>query len=193
MSSLVIPDGYGEARIEWQVPGNAGPGLTVLGFTDGDPIEGADQVALAIRDRVKNDICPQMANAYFLATVTVNINRTGNIEQGQATGLDNGSLTGAAMPPNVTYLIRKRTGFAGRKFRGRWYLPGVVEGDADAAGVLSSTRQLALQTAMTLFAGDMITDGHDVVLLHSSAPPGPSVITGLLVEQTVATQRRRLR
>lgn len=192
MSGLVIPDGFGEARIEWVVPGTAGPGLTVLGFEDGTPATAADAVALQIRDDMRDDICPQMANAYFLSTVTVNINRGGTIEQGLATGLDNGSLTGAACTPNVSFLIRKRTGLAGRKYRGRWYLPGVVETDVDAAGLISSTRQNALQLAVNAFKTDMGAATHELVLLHSDATV-PTAITSLPVEQQVATQRRRLR
>lgn len=108
-------------------------------------------------------------------------------------------------PPNVTYLVRKRTGFAGRKNRGRIYFPGVVEGDIDNVGVVQGSVLTALQAAFTAWYGDLVT--HTPVIVHSglctvgdTGHAGPHDVTplpatpilSLEVDDRIATQRRRL-
>lgn len=49
--------------------------------------------------------------------------------------------TGTAMPPNVTFALTWQTGHAGRSYRGRLFVPGILTGDIQASpnqGLLNS-------------------------------------------------------
>jgi hypothetical protein len=103
-----------------------------------------------------------------------------------------GGNGGAAMTPQVAYLARKSTALAGRKNRGRMYLPGVTETEVDGAGLVSAAFQGDMNTAfaalITSWAGNDLTP----VILHNSLE-APTAIDQLTLESVVATQRRRLR
>lgn len=98
---------------------------------------------------------------------------------------------------NVAYLITKATGFAGRRYRGRLYLPAANEAAFTADGRLSAGEITVLQTAATglfnVLGGSVINTNVDQpVLLHSGAPSTPTTVTAYQAGSVVATQRRRL-
>ncbi len=105
----------------------------------------------------------------------------------------------AALPQNTAALISKRSAQAGRRHRGRLYLPGLAEGSVDAKGVINAN--LAGDFAAKL--GPWLTNLRtlvpavdEMVILHStgiSGAPTPTVVTQLLLDPIVSTQRRRLR
>jgi hypothetical protein len=103
-------------------------------------------------------------------------------------------------PPNVSYLVKKTTAFAGRQYRGRLYLPFVPTNELSEAGTFIGATATRLTTAMVnLFAapGTGSTTGvTGWVLLHRETPagaaPAPTPITSFQPTFTVATQRRRL-
>lgn len=105
--------------------------------------------------------------------------------------------TGAptALPPNCALLVRKITASGGRRGRGRFYLPGVIEAYADGAGLIDSGTIAILQTNAGTMLSNLLLDADiaQVVLLHSTAPFTPTVITNFVVQNRLATQRRRLR
>jgi hypothetical protein len=116
-----------------------------------------------------------------------------------------GSVAGSAttlqmLPPNVTYLLKKGTAFAGRAYRGRLYLPFVDNGAVSEAGVVSGARYTALTLAATnLFAAPGTGSTTGVTgwwLLHraepNTTPPAPTQLTAISATNMVATQRRRL-
>lgn len=110
-----------------------------------------------------------------------------------------GSAAGALMPQNNAFLVHKRTGLGGRGGRGRFYIPGVQEGNVGTTGVVAgatvaawNTNLAAWRTAVNGAAGVL-----NMVLLHSSpgayAATVPYDITSLSMDTVIATQRRRLR
>jgi hypothetical protein len=104
-----------------------------------------------------------------------------------------------AVPQNTSYLIQKRSGTAGRRNRGRLYLPGVAEGNVDHKGLLTSATVSTINTALSGWLAKFATTigfVDSMVILHSSgisATPAPTVVNALVVDPVVATQRRRLR
>jgi hypothetical protein len=105
-----------------------------------------------------------------------------------------GTAATATLPNNCAYLVKKNTATAGRRHRGRLYLPCLVgeESQVGANGALLGTLQADLQAAVgVMFPGD------DYVILHSAPPgvavPPPTVVTSLTVDGRIATQRRRMR
>ena len=103
-----------------------------------------------------------------------------------------GAGSGTMMTPQVTFLIKKQTGFAGRKFRGRQYWPGPTESAVDDGGTVSVswvTLLTAIATAQMTALSSSPWDGP--VLLHSDPSLAPTPIIQLLASNRVATQRRR--
>lgn len=99
------------------------------------------------------------------------------------------------LPPNVTHVVNKNTALAGRKGKGRMYIPGAKEagvsnaGLHDAAGLATYNTALAnLKTAVEATAGI-----GNLYLLGHSAAWGPYQITSLTMRSLVGTQVRRVR
>lgn len=112
-----------------------------------------------------------------------------------------GLSTDTPAPQNVAYLVKKQTGFAGRRYRGRTYVPGVSEANIGVSGILLPGFVTGVQNAWNAVLTYWNSVGNPV-LIHSTqftepeppvTPPAPTRITGLLVDPLVATQRRRLR
>lgn len=111
-----------------------------------------------------------------------------------------------SVPPNVAVLMKKATGFGGRKNRGRMYFPWYVDvTHVDEAGIIAGATVAALQTASTGFVADLTAAGVPFIIVNKTIVPavgsskayvsaytiGPDV-TSLTIEGQVATQRRRL-
>lgn len=105
---------------------------------------------------------------------------------------EEGGQSGEPEPPQVAYLMKKRTALGGRLNRGRFYLPGVqtshvdLDGSVDG-GQLGNLTAAALVLLLGLADADM-----NMVVLHGGSST-PTVVTQLLADPFVATQRRRLR
>ena len=96
--------------------------------------------------------------------------------------------------PQVQLLLLKRTVLAGRKFRGRTFLPDVAETDMGANGVvvagtitLMSTYAAAVFAALSNVADASFNGMH---LLHSDATT-PTPVTQFVASNKVATLRHR--
>jgi hypothetical protein len=110
-----------------------------------------------------------------------------------------GTNAGQGPPNNVTLLVRKQSALAGRTNRGRSYLPpyGLQESEVDRAGFLTGAFLTTFQATLDAFLLEVQTDGADLTINHAQplvGPiPAPTVVTSLIIDQRVATQRRRLR
>lgn len=103
-----------------------------------------------------------------------------------------GTADPLALPNNCAFLIKKITELGGRRGRGRMYLPPFVidEADVDQNGMLSGATQASLQALVDdAFPLEGLRLFHD----DTPSPIDPTVITALLVDRQIATQRRRLR
>lgn len=97
-------------------------------------------------------------------------------------------------PPNTSWVVQKRTLLGGRKNRGRMYVPPARLGETvvNAAGVIDAANVTAEQDDWTAFLGAMSADDYPLVVFHSDGSPS-TVVSSLVVENRVGTQRRRLR
>lgn len=111
-------------------------------------------------------------------------------------------------PPNVACLIRKRTGSGGRGNRGRMYMPWFLnEGSIDEAGMIAGADVASRQAMADAWLADLddnVTGQHLVIAnrIYDEPWTNPNrvlleVVTGLevtslVVDDRVATQRRRL-
>jgi hypothetical protein len=110
-----------------------------------------------------------------------------------------GASSSAGASPGVAYLIRHQTGLGGRRGRGRWYLPGVIEPQVDQGGVVLPTFVASVNTALTGMLGDLSTAGIPLAVGHrypeffTGPKLVPNVITTSFLDSKVASQRKRQR
>jgi hypothetical protein len=97
---------------------------------------------------------------------------------------------------NVAYIIQKKTASLGRAFRGRAYMPGVIESQVDEAGTVNPAQVTGFNTALGTFLTNFNADADvDYMALLHVEPTGdlPTAITSLSLASKVGTQRRRIR
>jgi hypothetical protein len=110
-----------------------------------------------------------------------------------------GAASQGQPPPNVAWVLRKRTQFVGRHQRGRMYFPwSLGETSINEIGQLTTTA-VSNRTAAGMQWLDDVEAAvflNGVVLLHSGPPLGPGLAPSPLVSvdcaPIVRTQRRRL-
>ena len=187
---------------------NPGPGFAeILVFTtniDGhrcqnsmgysiDP--GVDQTtADAVSDALSVPYKAQLsANSYFNG-VRIIVGADGpESEFDSVSSAGVGGRSGDFESPMVQGLIRKSTAFAGRKYRGRMYIPDMADSQVDYNGNVNSAGQTLLQGIADGWMGLNAIDALLLLpqLLHTAEVLAPTEVTSLLVENKVATQRRR--
>lgn len=199
--ALIIPPGFAQIAFELQLTNDDEPIITTLGL-DLDAVAGTQIADLAFQ-AFALEIMPVVSNAYTLVRATAYVGNDGPgplVYDSSLTGVT-GANTGNPLPQNCAWLMRKRTDLAGRRGRGRMYIPGVMESEVSPTGVIDTTTVTGLQAAADDFY-DRLTTGVDQaatppVVLHRSEgigeEPAPTPITSFTVDSVIATQRRRLR
>jgi hypothetical protein len=118
----------------------------------------------------------------------------------------------AMLTRNTAGLVRKITNRGGRRGRGRFFVPAILqEAAVDQAGNLTTAMRGLVQTASTGLYNKLVVVGGGAVLLHDDQavsgynpstgkpvyvtidPGPPSTITDLIADPRAATQRRRMR
>lgn len=191
----VIPVGHGEAVVTLTIPGDAGPALNIFGFAY-DVATPAATVASDIAGVLSSTSGYRglLPSVVTLSSVLVRCRAdAGDPLVAEETISLAGSLAGNTPPPQTALLIQKITGRAGRKNRGRMYIPANDESILNDAGVYGSTETAGFQTKADSFLAALDTAGYPMVLLHTSVADAPTDVVSLVVQSKVATQRRRLR
>lgn len=200
MAALIIPPGY--TQLAFRVSNSTVGHLCV--FTLGAKLAtgtwSSTQRAELMTD-VRAALAPMYDfNIHFLGFHALVGNDGPPLAHDVTTDLTGSAGAFTAASPNVTYLLKKTTGFAGRSFRGRCYLPFVNTSELDENGRISGTVLSRFQTAATalMAAADSVAGGglDGWYLLHRAGSPGasegPTLVTDFGASNVVATQRRRL-
>lgn len=197
---LIIPPGY--VHMSWKVTASAVGHVCM--FTMGAKLASSDWTSTQ-RTELYNDVTTALRPLWD-GQVVINGYHALVGSDGPPTVWDvSGSVTGSQtlitqMPPNVSYLLQKKTGFGGKQYRGRLFLPFVDSTNTSEGGVLVGTHLTRLQAVVTpLLAAANTSSGGGLdgwYLLHrasnTGAAPAPTLITDLVASSYVATQRRRL-
>lgn len=192
--TLVIPENY--ALCAWQFALTGDPEIMVTTC-------GVDNVGPAAGQAAADNLADDFTQAFDAASILVGYRYLGvKLYVGQAPGLPilfeaprdvAGTNAGPALPQNVAMLIRKTSAIAGRRGRGRMYLPPMVLGEDSISpvGVIGSAQMAVIQPKITAW----LDSESPKVILHSDvpAPMAPTPITSFILDSMVATQRRRLR
>jgi hypothetical protein len=137
---------------------------------------------------------PNQSNQYTHSDVHVVVNVGGTLSEGDALSGTAGGNVNDPVPPQVALLCQKETNVIGRKGRGRLYIPGLPFAGLDPTntGLWATGSLPSYTTAADTFLASLEASVGNMVLLHRDAST-PTTVTGLTVEQNVATQRRRNR
>lgn len=192
--TLNIPAGYFELAFHHHASGSTRDAVCTLGvhYTGADIVTDFNTVATAWG----TTMVAEMADAWTYDFATIR-DQLGHVAT-HAAGVAGGTAHSAATV-NTAFLFKKTTGLGGRKNHGRMYLPGVSEQDVDVLGIVAGSKITALTTAFGNFISALIGAHMSVQLLHNgptadpSLGPAPTTVTDMTVEDTAATQRRRMR
>ena len=103
-----------------------------------------------------------------------------------------GNHSGNLLPPQVQYLISKKTTFIGRHYRGRMFIPDAFETEVDDSGGLAVAATSQLTDIANAWATGLTTSPWVApVLLHSTPAIPPTNISLFSPGSKVATLRRR--
>jgi len=201
----IIPPGFAECAITLTHAGYTRPAVVTFGVELPSGASDADQVA---EDAVTAFM---HVTAYGQAFTNSVQNALGEARVGQdgsepIAGVFQSTLSGGSSGnfevPNVALLVHKRSARGGRRGRGRMFIPWILaDADTDQTGGIGATPLAALQTRSNAFRNILIVAGYQLVLLHSvsgpevtnpTTPGSPNVVTSLVVDPRVSTQRRRL-
>lgn len=202
--ALLIPPGFAQVVFEHDLVGDPETMITTLGVElDSASGANADDIANDMLGAYGASFQGMINSGYVISGVTAYVGQDGPaplVVTSDAAGFE-GDVTGAVLPPNCAVLCRKRTDLAGRRGRGRMYIPGAAEGTVDEVGNLTTVSLTAWQQSADAFY-DRLTSAigarwYPPVVLHRSegigTEPAPTPITQFVVERKIATQRRRLR
>lgn len=193
----VIPEGFGEVVLYWQSPDLDGslPVMT-FGVSVSDTVAPEDVEAL-YDSIISNGVLTNVQSSWALIKVKITYNLGGLLLEASHVETTAGGEGGTAVAAQVAALIKKETGVAGRKHRGRMYQPGLGQSDFAQSGVLSSTVQSQLTGAWVGVANDLA--GGDLApigamyVLHTDPEDDPTQVSQIACESSAATQRRRAR
>lgn len=194
---MIIPVDHGNLVTTWTVTGNAEPKSFNMGYYDGSA-NGATNHANRWFDILDANLQTAIANEVTIQSVTAYFNEGGALTIGVSDRpAFNGTFAAGAASPNVATLTRKNTGLAGRKFRGRAFLPPVPDNYIDSGGNVSAPAQTQVNNGLAacLAAADdtgLFGWAMPLRLLHSDATP-PTDIISWVCDPKVGTQRRRMR
>lgn len=203
---LIIPPGFAQAVYIFSWVNDPEPMVVTMGHDvsgyGGDGAQAAEDIAGIL---FASTLVVSMSDPVAFVGVDLYVGNDGgppSVYEYALPDPQEGTADGASLPPNSAYLVKKATGAAGRRARGRLYLPGVGEDEVNNNGVVAPSFVTTLQGKLDdWFEGARDGVGSagpaPMVLLHRSegagTEPPPTVITGLQLQSQIATQRRRLR
>lgn len=197
-SPRVIPENFAVLSFHMTGVDTAGELVNTLGVACSSGNDALKAVNHAC-DAWTNHIMPIMSSTITLVRVNMLIRRATLLESWDSNLFVPvaGTHSASIAPSNVAYLVQKHTAFAGRRNRGRMYLPGVNATGLDGntvQGSLVAVIQAALDAFGTAIKDDESTYEAPLlpVILHSDTG-APTEINNFILSPRVATQRGRLR
>lgn len=192
---MLIPSGYAQVNYRYQSQAVPNGAEVTLGLDVSQATLEGDALASALFDAWGE----VMANGFTTSTTVVECSVKMGPNSTGPTYVDSGSISGTgsgdAVSPNVSVLVNKLTGIGGRQGRGRMFLPGLAESEANVGGVISPTTRGDIENNLASFVTELNALGVAPALLRSPDSPisAPAPIIGFTVQSVLATQRRRLR
>lgn len=195
---LIIPEDFGQLTFHMSSSETAGAVVCTLGVGIGTSNELGDTVNHAAA-AWSNLIMPLITNTITFTGASLLARRSNLLERWDSTveAPQAGGNGPAQLPDNCAILVQKKTAFAGKRNRGRIYMPGVDEGSV-VRNTLGEIALIGLQSAWDAFGTELKLDEGTYnapmlpVILHHSAG-APTEINNFVVQARLATQRGRMR
>lgn len=185
----LIPNNAGLVTVVYDCTDVVNPFTTSFGVDNQTGLNATD-IAVDVGTIWAADVMPFLTSNVRMLYVEVVLDTQ---ETAQASNVTAGGNNNAPAPPNVTYLVSKRSIVTGRRNRGRMYLPGVDETSINGAGVLALASQVDLAGLCQSLFDDLVTAELPMLILHETLPAIGTLVSELRGSSRVATQRRRLR
>lgn len=202
----IIPPGFAQAVCVFQLIADPEPIVVTFGVdvsdAAGDNLGAANGVWAAFSNVSLRNLA---SNVYVWDHVDLYVGQDGGgtLPYRSANSTAAGTTSETMLPQNSAYLIEKHTGAPGRRNKGRMFWPAIGEARVDHLGNVAGATVTALQAAMTglltnLSGGSSgVYPNTPMVLLHSTPKVGvagpPTLVTSLVVDPVISTQRQRLR
>lgn len=192
-----IPVGYGLVKCRWGLVGSVEEMIVTWGYEGDiafDPLVDAGEInTIMIASNRPANPAKYSSSFSWRGVECTRMTVTGPISA-QAGSTTNGTAVFPCPPPQVAYLLQKRTARGGRMGRGRCFLPPIFtdETNVNTAGVISGFDLAALQTLWDNALTALQASDCPPVLLHADGST-PDAITSWQISDLVATQRRRIR
>ena len=175
------PNGHGYAAISITTAGSPHTSVITFGFLNVLNVT-ATACNTALRTAMNTGTTPFIASQMFTGFTIVNtyvlVNTGGFLSVSNDPTAVGGTLSGSAPPLNTAAVIRKNTGFAGRQYRGRMFMPPtrISESDVSVAGVISGTSLSASNSTWNTFYFNLGTQNLLPVIIHGAPLSGPTPV-----------------
>jgi hypothetical protein len=194
---IQLPVGGRQATFRWSLAGDPDEMVSTLGYVNSGATTidfDAESAWNAATGTGSIAAAGNMFNAYTFVGVTAYEMTSGGLLVGEFTSPVVGTGGGNPLPSNCAVLVHKRTALGGRRGRGRMYLPPFTAGELDVgpSGVIDGPDYTAIQDELDVFYGLMVSNDLQPSLYHSDGGSG-NIITSLVLDTRIATQRRRMR
>ncbi len=200
--TLIIPDGFGHVTHQLRLAGDPEPMAVTYGVAlDAGGVTNIATLLDELHEAFHAAVTGSLPASWTLYQTELKWNDDVLADLKVSIHVEPKAMTasGAALPQNVAALVHKLSTSAGRRNRGRFFLPGLREGEVSDTGMVSGNSITGINNDLAAWLNKLNTlmsqiDG--MVILHStgiSGAPPPTVVAQLLVDPVVATQRRRLR
>jgi hypothetical protein len=193
MQTMDLPEFSGDAAWVFDMQGDPDPYIVTIGFATAADSD-AEAFIAGMVDTWLDNIRALHSEDITLRETKCVWNDGGTLRAFEHAAGVPGQNSSSVLPQNCALLVRKNTGLAGRKFRGRMYWPSMLsESLVDNIGQIASGTVTTLQGVFDAVFSDL--DGlsnSEVRLLHANGDESTPV-TSFSVQPVLATQRRRLR
>lgn len=188
-----IPDGFGELAFLYELIDTGEVMSCTIGTNNPTGLSPATLAATGSDAWLTGFTAASTLDSYRFLGCYALINDGGTMLSFQTTDNIDGTVNAEPVSPAVAVGVKKTTFGAGKKYRGRMYLPPAVlaEANVNAAGVIDSATVTSLQAKVDTFQDTYNAAGPpSLYLLHNDATD-PTPIVQMQVRSNVRTQRRR--
>lgn len=195
--SIIIPAGYTNVAYRFTLTGDLEQMMVAMGVSNGTSFD-VEQVAAeahTIASAAGNPFAPDsMLSGWRFVGTTATRGTSEDPLVAEYNEVVDGTIAAAPLPNNCAHLVSKRTNLGGRQHRGRMYPPAFHLGESSITPNGTFVENLnTIQALYTSWWGDLVAGDLTPVLFHSAIGVTPTVVTSLILDSRIATQRRRLR
>ncbi len=198
---LIIPAGYAHVVHSYSLVGDNERMAYTYGIALGDQAGlTLNGLAEQLHSQTYTNLWDLPSPEYALESTEVQGTGTAAAPGGVGVHVERRAGTGTAghLPQNSSTLVHKRSGVGGRRNRGRLNFVPPSENSVANNGRIDAASVTGYQQRFSnwLLGIQSLVGAADMVILHStgiSVTPPPTVVTSLVVDPVISTQRRRLR